>query len=106
MVVQPHRWHCHEAARAEADLSVLGILRRIKVARRSDGVKGRERFGMSTEEDLGNEASTSSDRRAYMRSIRYNQKTTPCIKWREKIRETQLSVISSTVHSDIVCIGA
>jgi hypothetical protein len=47
---------------------------------------------MSTEEDLGKEDSTSSDRRAYMRSIRYNQKTTPCIKWQEKLRETQLSV--------------
>ena len=32
---------------------------------------------MSTEEDLGKEDSTSSDRVAYiMRSIRYNQKTT------------------------------
>jgi hypothetical protein len=29
LLVQPHRWHCHEAARAEADLSVLGIPRRI-----------------------------------------------------------------------------
>ena len=48
---------------------------------------------MSTEEDLGKEDSTSSDHRAYMRSIRYNQKTTPCIKWREKLRETQLPVI-------------
>jgi hypothetical protein len=48
---------------------------------------------MSTEEDLGKEDSTSSDRRAYMRSIWYNQKTTPCIKWREKLRETQLSVV-------------
>jgi len=47
---------------------------------------------MSTEEDLGKEDSTNSDRRAYMRSIRYNQKTTPCIKWRESQRETQLSV--------------
>ncbi len=49
---------------------------------------------MSTEEDLGKEDSTSSDRRAYMRSIWYNQKTTPCIKWREKLRETQLSVLA------------
>ena len=48
---------------------------------------------MSTEEDLGKEDSTSSNRRAYMGSIRYNQKTTPCIKWREKLRETQLSVV-------------
>jgi hypothetical protein len=48
---------------------------------------------MSTEEDLGKEDSTSSDRRAYMRSLWYNQKTTPCIKWREKLRETQLSVV-------------
>ena len=44
----------------------------------------RGRFGMSTEEDLGREDSTSSDRRAYIRSMRYNQKTTPHIKWREK----------------------
>jgi hypothetical protein len=50
---------------------------------------------MSTEEDLGKEDSTSSDRRAYMHSIRYNQKTTPCIKWREKLRETQLAVRAS-----------
>ena len=48
---------------------------------------------MSTEEDLGKEDSTSSDRRACMRSIRYNQKTTPYIKWRESQRETQLSVV-------------
>ena len=33
------------------------------------------------------------DRRAYMRSIWYNQKTTPCIKWHESQRETQLSVL-------------
>ena len=32
------------------------------------------------------------NRRAYMRGIWYNQKTTPCIKWRESQRETQLSV--------------
>ena len=39
---------------------------------------------MSTEEDLGKD----------MHSIRYNQKTTPCIKkWREKLRETQLAVL-------------
>jgi hypothetical protein len=48
---------------------------------------------MSTEEDLGKEDSISSNRRAYMHSIRYNQKTTPCIKWREKLRETQLATI-------------
>jgi hypothetical protein len=50
---------------------------------------------MSTEEDLGKEDSTSSDHRAYMRSIRYNQKTTLRIKWREKLRETQLPVIKT-----------
>ena len=44
----------------------------------------RRRFGMSTEEDLGREDSTSSDRRAYIRSVRYKPKTTPHIKWREK----------------------
>ncbi len=27
--IQSHRWHCHEAARAEADLSVLSIPPRI-----------------------------------------------------------------------------
>ncbi len=29
-LVRSHRWHCHEAARAEADLSELDILRRIR----------------------------------------------------------------------------
>ncbi len=33
-------------------------------------------YRTSLREDLGKEDSTSSDRRAYMRSIRYNQKTT------------------------------
>ena len=30
-LVQSHRWHCHEAARAEADLRELDILRRIRI---------------------------------------------------------------------------
>jgi len=29
LLVKPHRWHCNEAARMKADLSVLGIPRRI-----------------------------------------------------------------------------
>ena len=29
-LVQLHRWHCHKAARVEANLSVLGILQRIR----------------------------------------------------------------------------
>ena len=37
------------------------------------------------------------DRRAYMRGIWYNQKTTPCIKWRASQRETQLSVLAAGV---------
>jgi len=30
LVVRSHRWHCHEAARAEANLSELDILQRIR----------------------------------------------------------------------------
>ena len=30
LLVRLHRWHCHEAARAETNLSVLGILQRIR----------------------------------------------------------------------------
>jgi len=36
VLVQPHRWHCHEAARTEADLSVLGIPQRIVVGSRAE----------------------------------------------------------------------
>jgi hypothetical protein len=55
--------HCHEAARAEADLSVLDIpptirvLSQIALLRRSTG----RRFEVSTEENLGREDSTCSD---------------------------------------------
>jgi hypothetical protein len=49
-----HRWHCHKAARAKADLSVLDILRRI----RSGG--SRSAFAVSKEEKLGGENNTSS----------------------------------------------
>jgi len=46
---------------------------------------------MSTEEDLGKEDSTSSDRVAYiMRSIRYNQKTTNEFESGENTREKEL----------------
>jgi hypothetical protein len=37
-LIQLHRWHCHEAARAEADLIVLSIPPRIGSGG-SDGVK-------------------------------------------------------------------
>ena len=30
-LIQSHRWHCHEAARAEADLSILDIPPTIRV---------------------------------------------------------------------------
>jgi hypothetical protein len=30
LLVQSNCWHCHKVARAEADLSVLGILQRIR----------------------------------------------------------------------------
>ncbi len=96
LLAQPHRWHCHEATRAS--LSFIGIPRRIvrnqaEIQWSRDSREGRvRRFGMSTEEDLGKDSTTSSNRRAYTRSIWYNQKTTPCIEWRESQRETQLSV--------------
>ena len=70
-LIQPHFRQSHEAAR-----TVRGDRMELR------GSRGR--FGMSTEEDLGREDSTSSDRRAYIRSMRYNQKTTPHIKWRGK----------------------
>jgi hypothetical protein len=54
LLVRSHRWHCHEATRAEADLSVLDILQRI----RSGG--SRSALAVSTEENLGREDSTSS----------------------------------------------
>jgi hypothetical protein len=55
MLVRLHRWHCHEAARAEADLSELvDILRRI----RSGG--SRSALAVSTEENLGKEDNISS----------------------------------------------
>jgi hypothetical protein len=38
MIIQLHHWHCHEAARAEANLSVLSILPRIGSSG-SDGVE-------------------------------------------------------------------
>ena len=53
-LVRSHRWHCHEAARAEDDLSELDILRRI----RSGG--SRSAFAVSTEENLRREDNTSS----------------------------------------------
>ncbi len=53
LLVRSHRWHCHEAARAEADLSELDILRRIRNG-------GSSTFAVSTEENLGREDNTSS----------------------------------------------
>ena len=54
LLVPSHRLHCHESARAEADLSVLDILWRI----RSGG--SRSALAVSTEENLGREDNTSS----------------------------------------------
>jgi hypothetical protein len=54
LLVWSHRWHCHEAVRAEADLSVLGILQRI----RSGG--SRSALAVSTEENLKREDNASS----------------------------------------------
>jgi hypothetical protein len=31
LLIQLHRWHCHEAARAEADLSILDITPTIRI---------------------------------------------------------------------------
>ena len=90
LLVQPHRWHCHEAARAEADLSVLGIPRRINCRK-----SRRDPMESWVESALACPRRTIWEKRTvpapivepkYMRSIRYNQKTTPCIKWREKLR--------------------
>ena len=53
-LVRLQRWHCHEAARVEANLSELDILRRI----RSGG--SRSALAVSTEENLGREDNTSS----------------------------------------------
>ena len=53
-LVRSHRWHCHEATRADDDLIELDILRRI----RSGG--SRSALAVSTEENLGREDSTSS----------------------------------------------
>jgi hypothetical protein len=41
LLIQLHCWHCHEATRAEADLSVLSIPLRIGSGG-SDGVKAAE----------------------------------------------------------------
>jgi hypothetical protein len=53
LLVRLHRWHCHEAARAEDDLSEIDILRRI----RSGG--SRSTLAVSTEENLRREDNTS-----------------------------------------------
>ncbi len=67
-LLQPHFWQFHKAARMEADLSVLGILWRIVWVEKMLWRCPCLAFGMSTEEDLGREDSTSSDRPAYIRS--------------------------------------
>jgi hypothetical protein len=54
LLVRLHHWHCLEAVRAEADLSVLSILRRI----RNGGP--RSTLAVSREENLGREDNTSS----------------------------------------------
>ncbi len=54
LLVRLHRWHCHEAVRAEDDLSVIDILRRI----RSGG--SRSALAVSTEENVGRDNNTSS----------------------------------------------
>jgi hypothetical protein len=64
LLIQLHRWHCHEATRAEADLSILSIPPRIGSGK-SDGVSRRQ-FAVSTKENLGREDSTIPISRAYM----------------------------------------
>jgi hypothetical protein len=46
-LIQSHCWHCHKAARAEADLSVLSILPRI-----GSGGSVTAKIGLYVESDL------------------------------------------------------
>ena len=55
LLMRSHRWHCHEAATAEADLSELG---RHSAENQKWGIL--ERFGGVHERKKGREDSTSS----------------------------------------------
>ncbi len=52
-LVRLQRWHCHEAARVEANLSELDILRRIRSGGSSSAL------AVSTEENLGRKDNNS-----------------------------------------------
>ncbi len=86
-----HRWHCHEAARAEADLSVLDIN---SAENQKWGIAIQERFG-------GVHGGKFGKRRQYQfRLVEFtcgalgtDQNSAPYIKRRESQGDTQLSVL-------------
>ncbi len=89
-LVRLHRWHCHKTAMAEADLSELDILQRI----RSGGSFG---GAVSREENLGRKDNTYQFCLVELTcmALGTDQNSPPYIKRRESQRETQLSVACS-----------
>jgi hypothetical protein len=93
----PQHWHCHEAARAEANLSVLGILPRIRIGG-SDGVEvvlcgvHGGKFGKRGHYLFQSVEPTCT-------ALGTDQISTPYNKRQESQRETQLSVVTWSFQS-------
>ena len=64
-LVQSHRWHCHKAAKAEANLSILGILWRIR------GGGSRSALAVSMRKNLEEKTIPVPFSRAYMQGPWY-----------------------------------
>ncbi len=99
LLIQLHRWHCREAARAEANLSILDIPPTLHVSHTNSVAPLGGTLRCPPRKIWEERTVPVPISRAYMRRLSTDQNTTSHIKRRENQRDTQLSVLTASVST-------